>query len=579
MGAFSLIVVINLLNRRGVIMSSPMSVLKPYRRIQNQHQPPTARKSMEDSLKLPELTERSKKLYGRNYHSGAEAYNFASPRGIASDTEMPNLLCDYTNVDLANREPTPDSLDRFIADFVHSDSPTSRIRNTNQTLANMNKTSPRTKTGNNGGMSYVPSAPDIALMTSMASRLRHVESQLKQYSREIIEKDVKIKQLEERLKTSELELSKVNEVYSNTSIGTVQKRCEQLQKQDYGMIWVGDSNNDENQDLELGSENENSALPSENGEWSPDKSIDFMTQMPFDQILKGVRDLNVLVGEGIARIAQTKTGATFKIPEPVNLEFYADGFILFDGPFRKYSDEHSREFIGDILDGYFPSELRDKYPEGTPFAVKDRRDAWYLESGKRKELFPGSGHTLLQDLDSRVARSGNANGRRKSLNSKEFTRKLPLSVVKNGKVIDIRNDIEAQLNPDKSDSKAIPDQIGASINSGVTVLATKFMKQVYEVDPSGQDTSGVDPEILKKVSTIRIRSSSGQNCYIAKIFFNETIGDIRNYLHAVLHSAKVYDMEIITTYPKKVVHRDDSQTIADAGLVPTAVLILKEPKD
>ena len=555
-----------------------MSVLKSHRRMQN-HNPTTARRSSDDPLKLPELSERSRNLYGRNYHSGSEAYNFASPRKQNSDIDMPNLLCDYTTVDIANREPTPDSLDKFIAEYVHNESPTSRLRNSSNGL----KMSPRSKVNGNSS-SYSPSAPDIALMTSMASRLRQVESQLQQYSREIIEKDLKIKQLEERLKTSEREFDKVNEVYSKTNIGVMQKKCESLQKQvddmesfleDYGMIWVGENQEEELNDPDLSGE-ENPGLGS-HSDWTPANSVDISRRIPFEQILKRVRDLNVLVGDGIARVSQTKTGATFKIPEPINLEFYADGFILFEGPFRKYTDEYSNEFIRDILDGYFPSELRERYPDGIPFAVKDHRDSYFLESEKPKELFPGSGHKLLQDLDSRVVKSGSMKGRRNSLTSKDFTRKLPLSVVKNGKVIDIRGDIEAQLNPNPENPELPKAAVSASGN-GVTVLATNFMKKVYELDPQGEDTSKVDPEIIKTVSTLRIRSASGQNCFIAKMYHDETIGDLRNYLHGILHEAKIYDMEIITTYPRKVVHDDNSQTLLDAGLTPTAVLVLKEPK-
>ncbi|XP_063729592.1 UBX domain-containing protein 11-like [Symsagittifera roscoffensis] len=552
-------------------MSSPMSVLKPHKRFQ-----PTPRRSSDDPFKLPELSERSRRLYGRNYHSGAEAFNFASMNS-SNDVEMPNLLCDYTTVDIENRQNTPDNLDRFIADFVHKDGQNSRK---NSKASPRNKVSPRNKLT---GAGYSPSAPDVALMTSMASRLRQVEGQLQEYSREIIEKDLKIKQLQERLNQSELELNKVNEVYSKTNVGVVQKRCEELQKQvdemesfleDYGMIWVGDSNNAKYNSRE--SLNEDDGDTGE--DWIPGESVDIVDRVPFNELIKGVKDLNVLVGEGIARVSQTKTGATFKIPDPINLEFYTDGFILFDGPFRMYSDDFSKEFIRDILDGFFPSELRERYPDGIPFAVKDKRDVMFLEKESPKQSFPGSGHKLLQELESRVVRSGSAHGN-KGESSKEFTRKLPLSVVKNGKVIDIRNDIEAQLTQNDNANDGSSNKESSDNRSGVSVLATKFMKEVYKLDPKGEDTSKVDPEILKKVSTLRIRSAAGDNFYIAKMYHDETIGDIRNYIHAMMSDAKVYDLEIITTYPRKVVHSDNTQTIADAGLVPTAVLVLKEPKN
>jgi len=43
--------------------------------------------------------------------------------------------------------------------------------------------------------------------------------------------------------------------------------------------------------------------------------------------------------------------------------------VLFNGPFRSFTDVTARQFIHDILDGYFPSELKDRFPDGIPFKV------------------------------------------------------------------------------------------------------------------------------------------------------------------------------------------------------------------
>lgn len=57
--------------------------------------------------------------------------------------------------------------------------------------------------------------------------------------------------------------------------------------------------------------------------------------------------------------------------------------MLFNGPFRPYTDPMTQvyianvivfianyqEFIQDLTDGYFPSELKEAYPEGVPFEV------------------------------------------------------------------------------------------------------------------------------------------------------------------------------------------------------------------
>jgi len=40
-----------------------------------------------------------------------------------------------------------------------------------------------------------------------------------------------------------------------------------------------------------------------------------------------------------------------------------------EGPLRSYDNPITSSFIHDILDGYFPSELQQEFPDGVPFTV------------------------------------------------------------------------------------------------------------------------------------------------------------------------------------------------------------------
>ena len=55
--------------------------------------------------------------------------------------------------------------------------------------------------------------------------------------------------------------------------------------------------------------------------------------------------------------------------DPIPLALYKNGFAMFSGPFRSYSDPVNHQFIRDLTDGYFPAELKTKYPKGVPFLV------------------------------------------------------------------------------------------------------------------------------------------------------------------------------------------------------------------
>lgn len=60
------------------------------------------------------------------------------------------------------------------------------------------------------------------------------------------------------------------------------------------------------------------------------------------------------------------------MPDAVQLTVYANGIFMFNGPFRPFSDTQTQSFLKDILDGYFPSELQGRYPDGVPFNVSTR---------------------------------------------------------------------------------------------------------------------------------------------------------------------------------------------------------------
>ena len=105
--------------------------------------------------------------------------------------------------------------------------------------------------------------------------------------------------------------------------------------------------------------------------------------------MENIRELNVLAGESEMHFeAQHPDNqrhiSTLKRVEPVNLTLYANGIFLFNGPFRSFSgkissllplmissfiDPSTQQFMHDILDGFFPSELQRRFPDGVPFNV------------------------------------------------------------------------------------------------------------------------------------------------------------------------------------------------------------------
>ena len=128
--------------------------------------------------------------------------------------------------------------------------------------------------------------------------------------------------------------------------------------------------------------------------------------------------------------------------------------MLFQGPFRPFSDPTTRQCVQDLMDGYYPSELQSRYPEGVPFRLTDSRDITF-KPREYANIFPGSGRQLGGERGpSKLLPSGaqlRQNGRVEQTAEKEtsllpgpkvsvenFLSRLPASVVKGGRVLDVR---------------------------------------------------------------------------------------------------------------------------------------------
>uniref|UniRef100_A0A3B3V1J7 UBX domain-containing protein 11 n=1 Tax=Poecilia latipinna TaxID=48699 RepID=A0A3B3V1J7_9TELE len=144
---------------------------------------------------------------------------------------------------------------------------------------------------------------------------------------------------------------------------------------------------------------------------SPDRGF----QMNFDLVLLRIRELNVLAGEGESFVQATGTGAKLAKKDPIQLRLYRNGIVMFDGPFRSYQEHSTQQCMQDLMDGYFPSELQQRFPDGVPFEVR-----------------LCSTFSVCKRADRR-------------LTTDQFLNKLPKVVVKAGNVINIRGSLRKTL--------------------------------------------------------------------------------------------------------------------------------------
>ncbi|KAJ6663461.1 hypothetical protein lerEdw1_009540 [Lerista edwardsae] len=403
---------------------------------------------------------------------------------------------------------------------------------------------------------------DTDLLTSMMQKIVSLEQKVKSQASAIQQKEKTIKELEEQLHI----LQEGKEESSETSRAEeLEVICLRLQRQiwemerflnDYGLIWVGEGT-DSATELELLTEE--SSQPS-SGVWKPGDSILPASSLNFDLIFENLKDLNVLAGEGMSQIEHIAGGARLKQLDSIPLTFYQNGIVMFNGPFRSYEEPSTQQCLRDIMDGYFPSELQRRYPEGIAFKVTDKRDVFFRER-QLPQSFPGLGQVTGHSKPRGARETREIPGPKFTM--EQFLNKLPKSLIRDGHVIDIRGEIREALQ-----------------GSGQTQA-----HEVILVEPASQPAAEKRHETIKERqgeapdrsrTTLRIRSENGEKTYVVRMPVTETIGALRQHLDRVRGEVQPYEIHGI--FPHQV-YENNSLTLEECGLVPNTYLLLqKKPR-
>ncbi|XP_038848588.1 UBX domain-containing protein 11 [Salvelinus namaycush] len=403
---------------------------------------------------------------------------------------------------------------------------------------------------------------DFELMSSMMQRLTLLETKVKTQALDIDHKEKIITALEEKMKLLQKSTEKNSDRCREDDLI---KTCHRLQGQlsemerflnDYGMIWVGSG---EERDTASQQEVEEAEQTQ-----SSERGVNF--QINFDLVLQNIQQLNILAGEGESYVRVTSRGAQLAQQHLIPLRLYSNGIFMFNGPFRSYQEASTQQCMQDLMDGYFPSELQDRFADGVPFQVHDRREEEFQERRPWAE-FPGKGQAVVgctkgekstDSLEHAYCTVSQIPGRKLTMD--QFLNRLPKVVVKAGRVIDIRDSVKASLqgSSDASNSHAV------TLIDTPELQAMKERLELHETDP---------PNSARDVTTLRVKSEDGEHTYIMKMRFSETIGHLRQYLDKHRWTdATAYD--IISAFPQRC-YNEDSQTLLSCGLTPNAALLLR----
>lgn len=418
---------------------------------------------------------------------------------------------------------------------------------------------------------------DKELLSSMMQRLAKAEQNLRFAQEANREKDVRIKVLEDKCKIIDTARGHGNEqvLQLETKCRKLQKKIHSMEKflEDYGMVWVGEEaeSDEEKDDSKQHTDKELEPLSPLLGAtqprvWIPGSSTPtaFQLQVDFDLIVKNIEELNSLAGEGEHVISHTTKGARLKVREPVPLTLYANGIFMFDGPFRPFTDHETQLYIQDIMDGYFPSELQSRYPDGVPILLTDLRDTYFRDT-RQEKFFTGTGQRLLEsNLDEvsdknipsiregKLKTTSQPPGRQR-LTVDQYLNKIPSSIIRNGEVVDVRSGLKETLKGSVSKS---PELI--------------VIDSQLDANDSNSKSEAVDTGKAECITNLRIKSEKGDKTYSLKMKYTNTIGDLKRKINKI-RKEKHSNYQLKTSFPNQT-YDNDGETLEDCGLVPNATL-------
>ncbi|CAF1220465.1 unnamed protein product [Adineta ricciae] len=428
--------------------------------------------------------------------------------------------------------------------------------------------------------SRIRAPTDLDLLQLTMNRMQKAESDVRYLTSEVKDKTQRIAVLEEKNRLYEKALQ--NQSNESYKIEILEKKCARLQSIidrmedlliERGLEVVGELNEpdnvniltfDEADRIEQQQQQQQTITSSAASTWRPEESVPSIMPINYSSLLENIRELNILAGESEMHFEPHNSNcqrhiSTLKRTEPIQLTLYANGIFLFNGPFRPFTDPSTQQFLRDILDGFFPSELQKRFPNGVPFHVSDRREVYFTDDRKQK-AFHGEGYVLH---DSRVVHSNQttdhlppiphgakteSNDQRPKVHVQQFLNRLPKTVIKNGQVIDIRQNIEQQLTGKQESTIRCESAIS-------------------------EHKHGADDHI--SVSTLRIRSHDGQQTYVIKMKVTSTIKDVKQVIAKKKKLTFDFDLFAMGT---KLFFTDENATLEQCDLVPNATLGIREIK-
>lgn len=414
--------------------------------------------------------------------------------------------------------------------------------------------------------------------TTLLNRLADAEEETKSMRKQLVEK---IK----RLSLVEHENAKLRAVIDAPShlideLNLYKTENFNLEKQivdmeeflhDYGLEWVGHKN-------------------PPNGEDKERIEVESLSdRLNYQDFSVKIEELNNLLSAEPSQVRTDSDGKRARIVhaselfDSVRITFYSDGIMIRRGPFRESSSPSYSSFVRDIMDGFFPSEFRDEFPDGVLFHLIDKHTIKYLGSKDRADEAMSKDH-FLGKLQKTVLRNGNIVSVRQDI----------ADFIDSGSTVTALSDVKLSGLSDASSSlqlqvKSISGKGGPIILRTEAFLLSEAGESKSSVEESEKSISRGDvleySDRNTSTATVQIRWVDG-TVLVAVMFAKDCVGCIRKEIIAHVKALniaasigvdkniddrfEINDFELRSAYPPRILL--DSMTLQEAELIPNGTV-------
>ena len=298
---------------------------------------------------------------------------------------------------------------------------------------------------------------------------------------------------------------------------------------DYGLVWVGSNPSKSyiTDDIDQESHVE---------ERETDDKTDLTQIVSFADFNRQIDELNSVIYAEPAQIIKegnnqrkARLVQSSELLESIRIGFYKNGLMIKRGPFRYCNASNYERFVHDVMDGYFPSEFQDEYPDGVVFDLKDQHSIVYIE-GKTQENFD-----------------------QPQLSRAQFLNRLPKTVIHKGEVMGIRGEIA--------------DLLGNNTTDAISLVKPKVF--IDSTTTSGNKTPLEDMGEMVKIQVKWI----DQSTFIIHLYEKHLVDDLKIAIlqHFTGEDNSVsYEFELRSAFPPRVLPWNI--TLKDAGLTPNGTV-------